>query len=147
MEASIFAPETALAAIHHGLHALDGLPRLRYDDAPEFFADILFGLGRLRESFLPGTIAHAPALGHVIALTSPVVEEWRRANPAPLAPGALATIRATRELCAARRLGEEHPELLEDLRQRWAALPARAVYGFDPSAGPPGHVLAKPDWH
>ena len=141
-DASVFLPETALASINLGLHALAGLPALRYDDAPEFFADLLFGLGRLRDSFLPDALEHAPARGHAAALTAPVLGEWRRANSAPLEPGALAVIRAARELCGARRLGEEHPELLAQLKTRWAALPPSAVYGFDPMQGPPEHVLS-----
>ena len=129
-------------AIELGLQSLFSLAHPReYDDgSAPFFADLLSGLRRLRDSFLPASPEHAPAQQHVDALAAALLARWRRATTPSIPPTTVATLRTTRELCAARHLGAEHPALLRELRGRWRALPTSSLFGYDPAVSPPNDL-------
>ena len=128
-------------AIELGLQSLFSLAHLEYDDSSApFFADLLSGLRRLRDSFLPASPEHAPAQQHVDALAAALLARWRRATTPSIPPTTVATLRTTRELCAARHLGAEHPALLRELRGRWRALPTSSLFGYDPAVSPPNDL-------
>ena len=79
-------------AIELGLQSLFSLAHLEYDDSSApFFADLLSGLRRLRDSFLPASPEHAPAQQHVDALAAALLARWRRATTPSIPPTTVAT--------------------------------------------------------